>query len=85
MGMKLSVADALRMVIMLKGKSMAQVCRELGMGTPANLTSMIARGGVKMSTGAKIAENCGYRLVLVPEGEVGKIENGIEIEGGAAE
>lgn len=80
MGMKLSVADALKMVIMLKGKSMAQVCRELGMGTPANLTSMIARGGVKMTTGARIADACDYELMLVPKGS--EVENGITIIGG---
>ena len=80
MGMRLSVTDALRTMIMLKGKSMAQVCRELGMGTPANLTNMIARGGVKMSTGARIAEACDYELMLVPKGT--EVENGITIIGG---
>ena len=82
MGMKLSVTDALRTIIVLAGKSMARVCKELGMGTPANLTSMIANGGVKMKVGAKIAENCGYRLMLVPEEEAEKVVNGIVIDGG---
>jgi len=79
MGMRLSVTDALRTMITLKGKSMAQVCRELAMGTPANLTNMILRGGVKMSTGARIAEACEYELMLVPKGT--EVENGITIKG----
>jgi len=78
---KLSVTEGLRLVIMRAKKSMAQVCRELGMGTPANLTNMILNGGVKMRVGARIAENCGYQLMLVPESEVEKVENGIVIKG----
>lgn len=81
MGMKLNVTDGLRTMITLKGKSMAQVCRELNMGTPANLTNMILRGGVKMTTGARIAEACDYELMLVPKGS--EVENGITIRGDA--
>ena len=83
MGMRLNVTDALRTMITLKGKSMAQVCRELSMGTPANLTNMILRGGVKMSTGARIADACDYELMLVPKGT--DVENGIAIAGGDKE
>jgi len=79
--MRLSVSEAIRLMLDRAKKSMAQISRELGLGTPANVVSMVARGGVKMKVGAAIGEACGYTLMYVPNSEVGKIENGIEIKG----
>ena len=85
-GMRLGITDALRAMMTLAGKSMARVGKELDPSKKANnYTTMIARGSVKMGTGAKMAEICGYRLMLVPEEEVEKVTNGIVIDGGDAE
>lgn len=76
----LGVTDALKIIARRCGKSIAQICREMKMGTPANLVSMVNRGSMKMDVGAKFAKHCGYKLVLVPEDA--DITDGIEIYNG---
>lgn len=79
--MKLRVSEAIKLLLGRMGKSMAQMGRELNMGTPANMVNMINRGSIKGNVMALIGEKCGYTLMYVPNEETGKIENGIEIKG----
>ena len=76
----LGVTDALKIIARRCCKSMAQICREMKAGTPANLVSMVNRGSMKMDMGAKFARHCGYKLVLVPEDM--DLTEGIEIYSG---
>ena len=77
--MKVSVVESIKLLGMRAGKSMAQISREMGMKLPTNLINMLARGDVKASVMSRIAEVCGYELMLVPKGT--EVENGIAIKG----
>lgn len=79
--MKVSVTEALRMIASRANKSLAQLSREITKGTPAAFVNMVARGSMKMGVGAKVGDVCGYTLMYVPNEEVSKLENGIEIKG----
>lgn len=78
---KVSVTEAVRMIMNRAGKSMAQISREAMNNTPAAFVNMVNRGSMKMGVGAVVGDACGYTLMYVPNSEVGKIENGIEIKG----
>jgi len=69
MGMKVTIAEAIRLVAMRAGKSIAQVSRDMGMKASSNLVNMMARGDVKSSVLTRIADVCGYELALIPKGE----------------
>lgn len=78
--MKLSVTEALRLLAMRVGKSLAQINKDMGTGKqPANLVNMVTRGSLRMKVGAAFAEACGYKMVLVPEDM--DIDDAIEIRG----
>lgn len=79
MGMKLKTAEAVKLMSARTGKSMAQMCRDLNMGTPANLVLMVNKGSLRARILAAMCEVCGYKMVLVPESV--DIEDAIEIKG----
>lgn len=79
MGMKLKTSEAVKLMSTRVGKSMAQMCRDLNMGTPANLVLMVNKETLRARILAAMCEVCGYKMVLVPE-EV-EVEGGIEIKG----
>ena len=79
--MKVTVTEALRMIAMRAGKSLAQLSRELTDVTPASFVNMVARGSMKMKVGAAFAEACGYKLVLIPKDVNIDDVDGIEIKG----
>ena len=76
----LGVTEALRIISKRANKSLAQLCREMDMGTPANLVNMVKRGSMRLSVGATFARHCGYKLMLIPENV--DVTEGIEIDGG---
>lgn len=79
--MKVSVTEAVRMIAARASKSLAQISREVTKSTPAAFVNMVSRGSMKMGMGAVVGDTCGYTLMYVPNDEVGKISNGIEIKG----
>lgn len=72
-------ADAVREAVRNSGRSMISI--SVSMGVNANyVAKLVARGGSpKVDTIASIAEECGYRLAMVPEAEVS--ESDIVIDG----
>ena len=79
MGMKVSTKEGIKLLAALVGKSLAQISREMGYKMPTYLVNMVSRGSVRAGILARIAEVCGYELMLVPKGT--EIDNSITIKG----
>ena len=83
MGMKVTSSEAVRLMAMRSGMSLAGVSREMKMKMPTNLRNMVSRGSLRADVLADVAKACGYKMVLVPADA--EIEDCIEIEGGGVE
>lgn len=79
MGTKLNVTEASKLLAMRSGKSIAQICREIGCGTPSNLQQMINNESIRTRVSSAMANACGYKLCFVPDDV--EIDDMIEIEG----
>ena len=80
MGTDLSVKEAVKLMLMRSGKSIAGVTRELGLGTPGNLSQMINNESLKLKISGAIAEVCGYKLIFLPD-DYDMPDDAIEIKG----
>ena len=80
MGIRLKTHEALKVMLSLSGKSIAEVSRRIGTKTPSNLSQMITNESIRMRVGAAVCEACGYKLVLVPK-DTDLGDNVIEIAG----
>lgn len=80
--MRLTVTEGLRFLALKVNKSIAQISRAMGYKTPASLINMITRGSIRMDVGAKMAEECGYRMILLPN-DYEMPDDAIEIKGEA--
>lgn len=81
MGTEISVKEALKLMLMRSGKSIAGVTKELGLGTAGNLSQMINNETMRLKLAASIADVCGYKLVLLPDDVDTNEVDGIEIKG----
>ena len=81
MGMRVgSTKEAVKLLGVISGMSLAQISKEMGLPMPTYLVNMVNRKSMKVDVLAEIAEVCGYEVMLVPEGV--EVENSIVIEGG---
>lgn len=84
MGMKVNNSkDAVKMLGVISGKSLAQISKEMGLPMPTYLVNTVNRKSLKVETLAEIAEVCGYEVRLVPKDV--SIDNDITIVGGERE
>lgn len=79
--MKLRVSEAVKLMSKVTKKPMADMCRELNMGQPANLVLMVNKETLRATILAAMCEVCDYKMVLVPKNV--NVEEGIEIKGEA--
>lgn len=77
MGTDLSISEATKLMANRAGKSMAEICRKIDLGTPSNLTQMVNNESIKTRVSAAVAEACGYKMRFVND-ETGDV---IEVKG----
>ena len=65
MGTDLSISEATKLMAKRAGKSMAQVCKDIDLGTPSNLVQMVNGESIKARVSAAVAEACGYKMCFV--------------------
>ena len=75
--MVLTMAEAVKLMLKRSGNSIASVSRSLGYGTPAAIANMLTRGSLRLTMATKIANVCGYKLVMVPA--KAEVDDAIEI------
>ena len=75
--MRLTMSEAIKLMLRRSGNSIASVSRTLGYNTPASIENMLTRGSLRLDMTAKKAGVCGYKVMLVPEKM--EIDDAIEI------
>ena len=74
--MRVTLSEGLKLMAKRAEKTLAQVSREMGV-KPNSLSNLLSRGKMQTPVAMKMADVCGYKLVLVPENT--EIKDGIEI------
>lgn len=81
MGTILRVKEALKLIVMRSGKSIAKISEDLGFKQRASISQMINRESIRLDVAATVIKECGYKLVAIPDDVDVDDVGGIEIKG----